>query len=1135
MEKYTSPQSNIKRFFTVFLIALMALVSFNIEAQSGNEVSGTVTASEDGMPLPGVSIVLKGTGNGVTTDFDGKYSIRVTNAEGILVFSYLGFETREIGINGQSTIDISLNAGTQALDEVVVTALGIKREEKSLGYSVENVAAEELTRVAQENVLNSLSGKVAGVTLNNTGGTGSSVSMVIRGAISLSSDNQPLFVVDGVPIANTLNNIGGFGDRNPVDYGNAISDLDPQSIENVSILKGPSAAALYGSRAGNGVVLITTKKAKDREKMKVSFTSNTVFDVPFRYLKNQSQFANGYFSYSPRSEGGSNILPDVIPAGGNGGPELDRGYFAVQWDSPLDANGNPIPVELKSYPNNIKEFLQTGITTTNSMTVSNSTAAMNYRLGVTALDNSGIIPNSDLKRNSFSLSASSAFSDKLIVSSNVNVTHSYADNRPASNRGTNPLQAAYGVPANINILDVKDYKLPGTDVFNFSDDYPNPWFLANEVNNSFSRFRVYGNLALEWKIAPSFNIRTSYNLNSFNQTQETKMAPGYNREPNNGTYGIAKTDGLETNIDILATFTKDLGDFDMTLSAGGNLMYQRNKGLSNSAATRAGLIVPNLFTVDNIAPTSLRYSSFSTERAINSVFGLANFGFKDMLYLDLTARNDWSSTLPVDNRSYFYPSASLSFLVSELIAIPKVDLLKLRAGWAQVGNDTSPYQLGAFFNNQGQWDNAVLYSAQGGLNTPNLEPEEATSQEFGLDLTMFQNRLRFEGTYYTVENRNQIVPNIPIPGSSGYNSVSINAGVLESKGFELSLGFTPVRTENWNWDLNLNYTTNESKILELSDGVDYIELWSDNKSVSRAYVENPATGEDGLVGNIYSPKIRRVTDTSSPYFNYPLIGQGEDAEWLAQEERVKVGNYNPDFVMGLQTSLSYKNISLNLTFDWRSGGQYMSQTSRYFTEDGYSQQILDNLVNPGIANLGPELKQWVLDNADELIFGESFLSIGGPPSDGGFPEDLGGSVVYDGIFNAGVVGTHDENGNFILDNENLGDVGTAVIPFSVANPWDFGTPHMFDADFIKLREVSITYDLPSKFIERAGLDNLSFSLYSRNIMLWTKDSDYGVDPERAFQAETSSGNRGTQFKQGIERYNVEPWLVPIGIRIGVTF
>ncbi len=1129
-------QINIKRFAIAFLSLLLLLVCSTINAQNTNfEVSGTITSSEDNVPLPGVSIVLKGTTSGVTTDFDGNYNVKVPNGNGTLIFSYIGFQTREISVNNKSTINVSLEVDAQALDEVVVTALGIKREDKSLGYSVENVAAEELTRVAQENVLNSLSGKVAGVTLNSTGGTGSSVSMVIRGAISLSSDNQPLFVVDGVPIANSLNNIGGFGDRNPVDYGNAISDLDPQSIENVSILKGPSAAALYGSRAGNGVVLITTKKGKDNQKMKVNFTSNTVFDIPYKYIDTQSEYASGYFSYSPQSQGGSYIMPDVIPQGGNGGPGLDRGYFAVQWNSPLDANGNPIPTELKAYPNNIKEFVQNGITTTNSMSVSNSTEFMNYRLGVTNMNNSGIIPNSDLKRNSFSLSASSNLDDKFTVSTNLNVVHSYADNRPASNRGTNPLEAAYNVPANINILDVKDYKLPGTDVFNFSNDYPNPWFLANEVNNSFSRFRVYGNLALDWQISPEFNIRSSYNLNSYNQTQETKMAPGYSRESNNGTYGIGTTDGLETNIDILASFTKKWGDFDMTLSGGGNLMYQKNKGLSNSAASRAGLIVPNLFTVDNIAASSLVYSSFSSERAINSVYGLANFGYKGMLYLDVTARNDWSSTLPVDNRSYFYPSASLSFLVSELVDIPKVDLFKLRGGWARVGNDTNPFQLGAYYNNAGQWDNAILYSASSGLNTPGLEPEEATSKEFGVDLTMFKNRFRFEGTYYTVENRNQIVPNIPIPGSSGYSSVSINAGVLESKGYELSLGFTPIRTENWNWDLNVNYTTNESKILGLADGVDYIEFWSENKSVSRGYVANSATGEDGLVGNIYSPKIKRVTDVNSPYYNYPLIGQGEDAEWLAQEERVKVGNYNPDFVMGLQSSLSYKNFTLNMTFDWRSGGQYMSQTSRYLVEDGYGQNVLDRLDNPGIAEAGPELKQWVLDHADEYLYGENFRSIGGPPGNGGFAEDLGGSVVYDGIFNAGVVGEHDEDGNFILDYENLGEVGTNFIPFSVANPWDFGTPHMYDADFIKLREISLGYDLPGKYLERIGIDNLNFAIYSRNIMLWTKDSAFGIDPERAFQAESSKDNRGTQFKQGVERYNVEPWLVPIGIKIAVTF
>lgn len=1127
-------KNNIRIVGQLFL-TLLVLGTTSAMAQSAQHtVSGNVTSSEDGMPLPGVSIILQGTTQGVSADFDGNYSINLPNGNGVLVYSYLGFETQEVAVNGRTSISIALVPGAQALDEVVVTALGIKREDKSLGYSVENVAGEELTRVAQENVLNSLSGKVAGVTLNSTGGTGSSVSMVIRGAISLSSDNQPLFVIDGVPVSNSLNNIGGFGNDNRVDYGNAISDLDPNSIEDVSILKGPSAAALYGSRAGNGVVLITTKKAKDNEKMKVSFTTNTVFDVPYRFLDQQTRFASGYFSFSPESQGGSYLLPDVALTGGNGGPELDKGYFAVQWNAPLDANGVPIPTELKSYPNNVRNFVQTGITTTNSLEISNTTKVMNYRMGVTNMQNTGLVPNSDVNRNSFSLSASSNLNDKLIFSTNVNVVHSFADNRPASNRGANPLQWAYSTPANIDLGLLKDYDLPGTDVLTLAQDYNNPYFLAYGVNNSYSRYRVYGNMVMDWNISPAFKIRSSYNLNTYNQTQETKMSPGYNAEVNNGTYGISKTDGVETNVDLLATFTKDLGAFDFSISGGGNLMYQKNTGLSNSAISKVGLVVPDLFTVSNIARTSLNHSSFASERGINSVYALGNFGFMDMLYLDVTARNDWSSTLPVDNRSYFYPSASLSFLLSEVVDIPKVDLFKLRGGWARVGNDTNPYQLGAYYNNAGQWENAVLYSAPGSLSTPTLEPEEATSQELGLDLTMFNNRFRFEGTYYTVENRNQIVPSIPIPGSSGYSSVSINAGVLESKGYELSLGLTPVRTENWNWDLNVNYTTNESKVIALAPGVDYIELWSENKSVSRAYVANPATGEDGLVGNIYSPLKLRVTDPNSPYFGYPLI-DGDEGEFLPQEERVKVGNYNPDFVMGLQSSLTYKNFTLNMTFDWRSGGEYMSQTSRYMVEDGYGQQLLDNLVNPGIAQPGPELKQWVLDNADQLIEGEGFYPVGGTPGEGGFPETWGGSVVYDGVFYPGVLGYHDDNGNFILESENLGEDGTIFFPFAASHPWAFGTQHMFEADYIKLREISLSYSLPSKLLNRTGLDNISLSVYSRNIMLWTKDSSFGIDPERAFQAESGRDKRGTQFKQGIERYNVDPWVVPVGFKIGITF
>ncbi len=1134
MEMHYSIKDLVRRFIASLLFLTVLLTGHAVTAQNTSlKVKGTVTSSEDGIPLPGVSIVLKGTNTGTITDFDGTYDINVPNGTGTLVLSYLGFETQEISVSGQATINVVMAPGTEALDEVVVTALGIKREDKSLGYSVEKVVGQELTRVANPNVLNSLSGKVSGVTINSTGGTGSSVSMVIRGAISLSSDNQPLFVIDGVPVENTLNNVGGFGDRNPVDYGNAISDLDPESVANVTILKGASAAALYGTRAGNGVVLITTKTAKQGEKMRIEFSSNTVFDIPYKYIDTQSRFATGYLSYSPESQGGSMIMPDAIPAGGNGGPELDKGYFAVQWNSPVDANGRPIPTELKSYPNNIQNFVNTGITTTNSLAISNSSEWLNVRFGVSNMDNTGIIPNSDMQRNSYNLTASSNLNNKLTFSTSVNFVHSYAKNRPASNRGTNPLDAAYNTPPSINIMDIKDYKLPGNEIYNFSPDYANPWFMANEVNNGYSRYRLYGNMGLEWNITPEFSVRSSYNLNTYNQTQETKMAPGYDRESNNGTYGIAKSDGLETNVDILATYTKKWNNFDLSVSGGGNLMYQKHNGLSNSAASKAGLIVPNLFTVDNIAPTSLRYSSYTSERGINSIYGLANFGLWDMLYLDVTARNDWSSTLPIANRSYFYPSGSLSFLLNQVVEIPKVNLLKLRGGYAVVGNDTSPYQLDTYYNNGGLWGEAIMYGA-GSLNTPNLEPEKAHSQEYGLDLAMFQNRLRFSGTYYIVENKNQII-RVPISPSSGSSSVGINAGTLESKGYELSLGLTPFRSQDWNWDLNFNFTKNESKIIALADGVDYIEFWSENKSVSRGYVANSATGEDGLVGNIYSPKIKRVTDTNSPYYNMAILGNGEDAEWQASEDRVKVGNYNPDFIMGLQSSLTYKNITLSMTFDWRSGGQYMSQTSRYLGDDGYSNKTLNSIVNPGIAEPGPELKQWVLDHADEFIYAENFKSIGGTPGNGGFPETLSGQTVYDGIFSAGVQGTYDDSGNFILESENLGDVGTSFIPFSVQNPWDLGTPNMFDADYIKLREISLSYNLPNKFIDRMGLNNLVVSLYSRNIMLWTKDSAFGIDPERAFQAEQGKGNRGTQFMQGVERYNVEPWLVPIGIKIGVTF
>src|SRR5690554_6378535 len=372
-------------------VVLKEIADIKSIEQSSVRVTGTVTSATDGSALPGLSIVVKGSTRGTVTDLEGRYTLDAPQ-NGILIFSYLGYRSVEISIGGRSVINISMEEDIETLDELVVTALGIKREEKSLGYSVGRVTGDELTRVAQENILNSIAGKVSGVTINSTGGAGSSVSMVIRGATSLSTDNQPLFVVDGVPLSNTVNNIGGFGDDNRVDYGNAIADLDPETIESISVLKGPSAAALYGSRAGNGVVLITTKKATEVDGMKVTVTSNTVFDIPARFLNVQNQFSTGFFSYRPENMGGG-ILPPISAGEGTGaGPENDQGYWAVQWHSPLDANGVAVPIELRSYPDNIRNFINDhGFTTTNGATIANSNPILNYRLGFSNMLHKGLV------------------------------------------------------------------------------------------------------------------------------------------------------------------------------------------------------------------------------------------------------------------------------------------------------------------------------------------------------------------------------------------------------------------------------------------------------------------------------------------------------------------------------------------------------------------------------------------------------------------------------------------------------------------------------------------------------------------------------------------------------------------------
>lgn len=1137
-----------KGILRTLFFGFFSLLAVGLYAQVG--VKGTVK-SDAGELLPGVSIVVKGTNTGVITDIDGNFSISAPNAQSVLVFSFVGMKTQEVPLNGQTNVNVTLETSTIGVDEVVVTALGISREKKSLGYSVGEVEGEDLTRVAQENVLNSLAGKVSGVQISQTGATGSSVSMVIRGATSLTSDNQPLFVVDGVPMKNTLNNISTIGNGNLADYGNAISDLSSENIESVSVLKGPSAAALYGSRAGNGVVLITTKSGKKSQGLGVSITSNTVIESPYKFLDKHTRFANGQRPFTQDNRPNNGLDYFVVPVGDSYwvGPEMDKGMLAYQWPY-FNENGVPEATPLVSHPDNWKEFFQTGVTSTNGFSLTNSNDKVNYRLSYENMMNQGIIPNSDLHKNTISLNSEFKITKNVVLSSSFNFASSGADNRPAtSERGANPLQALYDINPHIDIEDLKNYWEPGKEgiqqngpytlefnsdgTYNKVDRMNNPYFLAYEVNNSFRRDRVYGNAKLDINFTPELSLMLRYNHDQFSEKRETKIAPSYTGDTK-GVYGLINLYSIEQNADFLLAYKKTINEFNISASAGGNYMYTYAD--NNSAQTKnggSGLIVPGVYTLSNIAPNNLVYSSGSSKKGIYSLYALASLGWKDAIYLDVTARNDWSSTLPAENRSYFYPSASLSMLLNNLVDMgSNISLAKIRGGWAMVGNDTDPYKLMAVLGNAGAWGNETRLTTSGTLLLPDLKPEIQTSWEIGGDLNMFNDRLRFEGTYYESENENQIL-SIGLPASSGYGSKQINAGLISSKGIELSVGGTPITNKDWNWDVNFVFTKNRTKIEELAEGFDYIDLWTDAKGGAVTRV-----GDE--IGQIVDAQMTRVDDPTSPYHGWPIIddeGWDDSEGWQATLNSGTpnvIGNFNPDFTIGFQTGLSYKKWTLNASIDWRVGGQFVSQTYRYGESDLHTNRWMDRTLK--LNNMsGAEMAQYLKDHADQYLLpgGEFYVVVGGPTADmGGLEHTEDGITLNDGVFMPGVEGYYDDNGKFVMVAEHLGDEGTPLVRYQDFYGWSYTQTATFDADFIKLRELSLSYQLPS--MKAIGIQNASISIYSRNIILWTK-AGIGIDPETAFQASSGVNKSGIQFKQGIERYNVSPWTIPVGFKLNFNF
>ena len=773
----------------ILLFGFLFLVSTQESKAQEQTVTGTVTDAESGMPLPGVTVIQKGTNNGTSTDFDGLFSISVPT-DATLVFSMVGFTSKEAPVNGNSTIDINLEVNTESLDEVVVTALGLTREKKSLGYAVTELESEEINTVKDYNVASSLVGKVAGVTITQSGGVGSGSRIVIRGNNSLSGNNQALIVVDGIPIDASGSESGG-SIYNSTPTGGGITDINPADIESLSVLKGPNAAALYGSRASNGVILITTKKGKMGSGLGLSINSNVSVEETMFLPKYQNTYGAG-------SNGG--YYQDIANYGGSSwGPEMDG-------SQQLYYTG-----EQKAYspqPDNIKDFFETGIKSINTISASKGGEDYSLRFSYTNNKTTSVIPNSDLLSHNFNLRGLLNLSDKLSIDSKATYFTQELNNR--TNVGTEGIMAyVYTMPRNVAIDDLKKYKPSQyADPSMFESTYNvisyagqnkstgNPYWILNEDRNDERRDRFLGFAKIDYEFTDWLSAFIRVGGDVANVRSETIQNYGHHFFPT-GRLNFSTAKYTELNSDFLFMIDKDITDkLNLNANIGGNLSKRTFETMSVSGSQ---FKIPEPPFLNNTNIQSSTHSPLGIKK-VNSLYAAVNLAYDDFMYLDLTARNDWSSTLAKDNRSYFYPSASYSILVDRFIDPSKefLNMFKLRASWAQVGGDTGVYQLYQTFSvpQDGYLGLTVLNGPTVKLK-PDLKPETITSSEFGFETSFFGNRLYTDFSFYSIKNEDMIF-NVPVAPATGYSFFKENIGEVENKGVEIMIGGKPIQTENTN-------------------------------------------------------------------------------------------------------------------------------------------------------------------------------------------------------------------------------------------------------------------------------------------------------------------------------------------------
>lgn len=1147
--------------YKVFLLGMFVLFAFQSFGQI--QVSGMVKDNMDEL-LPGVSIQVKGTTRGEVTDLDGEYSLTVPSGQSVLIFSYIGMETQEVNVDGRTVVNVVLNPGAIGLDELVVTALGMKKEARALGYNISSVKAEDMETGGTGNVLKSLEGKITGVQMNSlTSSPTSSVMFNIRGATSLAgimqgksgninNETQPLIVVNGVVVSN--NRAGTSGG---IDVGNFMSSMNPNDIESVSVLKGASAAALYGSSAGNGVILITTKSGSSGKKgIGVSFNSAISMDNAYSTPPVQRRFFQG-------DEDGTALTDDKKGFGwaiddtkNNSSPTWRWNLLTQQWEmSPLQARGDQDP---------LREFLETGVMLNNDIAITGNYDKGSYRFNFGNMTYNAVVPSNKNIRNNISFDANYNVTEKVAISSQASYSRTFAPNQSHvyGKREDNPLAHAMAMP--INMPEMSVWKEADTWLDGWKGTYQNtpylkgsgddrlsrvnaqgfdknigkngPYFAAENIRRTFAKDVFYGKIQLDWALGEPFlfTLRSGLDHQSFSLERKT---PWGSERAEKGGYEQQQSNSVNVRSDAMLSYRNYFVNDMLSLDALAGFSYNFGQG-SSSGFGGNELTTPNSFGYGFLPANVKQSASFGVGYAGRNygAYATTTLGWNSMIYLELSGRNDWVGILAHEKVNHFYPGASLSWLASETFDLGSVvSLLKLRGGYAQTG-----YGIGNRINLDaygigGTWNGIQMGTLGGALIDANIDPELNVTKEIGVDFGFADNRIFGEFTVYNKDHINQI-QSLPVVNSSGFSSVVTNMGSVESKGIEASLTVVPIQNKDWKWSLTGNVTTFESTIKEL-----------DSRFSEKFY---PYEGSALLslfkgsqVGDLYAAEpISRIK--TGKYKGMMLAGiDGIIEEAVTTTDYIRgngyLGNMNPDAIFGFSSGVKYKNFNLGVVTSLRVGGVFISETQKILIDDGmgdikqmYGDQYDEYWTGGRFAGGLPSMP-----NVDDMFTGDGFnayreLMQSVTSAYGGDPRYFGywNTVYIDP--NYSLSGLTQEEKLSLPDAAYIVN-GADPLKTLYADPyrmegeelWSGSQFRTHDATSFKIKEVNLTYNFDRALAQRLRCQDIYITAFAKNIMFWAKNS-MNEDPETAFK----DGIRG----MGVTEFGLPP-LRTMGLKLGVNF